>query len=94
MQNQLKLVTAVFLTIESILLFSCTKSNSSETVYSIDENNAKIEWKGSASDHYHVGSFTASGKIVTGTNGEIITGDFTIPIASIDNYDLEGSVKN
>jgi polyisoprenoid-binding protein YceI len=51
-----------------------------------------VEWKGSAKDHFYVGSFdleenlTAVGATVTG-------GDFTIPISSITDDDLPDPLR-
>lgn len=74
-------------------LTSCEKENKKETKYHVNEATSKVGWKGSASDHFHVGHFGLKGSVITNANGVIKNGDFLIPIASIENYDLPAEVK-
>ena len=73
---------------------SCVKESKNETKYLVNEASSKIEWKGSAPDHFHLGKFNVKGSVITKPNGVIKAGDFIIPIASIDNYDLPDPVKH
>ena len=61
--------------------------------YKVDENASVITWKGSAPTHFHKGSFKVSGSLLTNGDDRVTGGDFTIPIASIDNEDLSGPPK-
>ncbi|WP_207532660.1 YceI family protein [Desertivirga arenae] len=70
------------------LLLSCQKDENATTTYSVKEDASKVEWKGSATDHFHVGSFGVKGDLKTDGKGVLSAGDFRIPIASIKNYDL------
>ncbi|WP_374163177.1 YceI family protein [Arcticibacter sp. MXS-1] len=70
------------------LLASCQKDENKTTIYSVKEDASKVEWKGSATDHFHVGSFDVKGDLKTDEKGVLRAGDFRIPIASIKNYDL------
>jgi polyisoprenoid-binding protein YceI len=72
---------------------SCVKESNNETKYLVNEASSKVEWKGSAPDHFHLGRFSVKGSVVTKPNGVIKAGDLVIPIASIDNYDLPDEVK-
>lgn len=59
----------------------------------VNESSSKIEWKGMAKDHFHVGSFGVKGSLRTDKKGTITAGDFIIPIASIEDYDLKDPVR-
>lgn len=76
-----------------LILTSCEKDSKKTEVYQVDEQASKIEWKGSAPDHFHVGSFKVTGEFKVKSNGEVKFGDFTIPISSIENFDLQEPVK-
>ncbi len=56
--------------------------------YQLNEELSTIEWKGSGPDHFHIGAFKAKGNLRTDGIGNISNGEFTIPIASITNFDL------
>jgi len=72
-------------------MLACKKTHQASN-YEINSTTSKIEWKGSATDHFHVGSFDLSGNLtVAGT--AVKSGDFTIPISSIANYDLPDPVR-
>ncbi|MFT3747052.1 MAG: YceI family protein [Agriterribacter sp.] len=75
-----------------VSFIACTQKDSSEPVqYKVDESTSVIEWKGSAPTHFHTGAFKVSGILTTDKKGKITGGDFSIPIASISNFDLEGA---
>lgn len=70
---------------------ACTQKESSAPLrYKVDESASVIEWKGSAPTHFHTGSFKVSGTLIADKKGKISGGDFSIPIASIINFDLQG----
>lgn len=72
----------------------CTKKNENPpAVYVVDEAGSAIEWKGAAPDHYHVGAFSVSGNMHADANGNITTGKFNIPVASIKNFDLPDTIR-
>lgn len=73
-------------------LTSCQKGHQNETTYQVNDATSKAEWKGSAPDHFHVGSFKVTGSLTT-AHGTVKEGDFVIPIASIEDYDLPEPVK-
>lgn len=75
------------------LITGCKQVETSDLVFKVDEAASKIEWKGSATDHFHVGSFDVRGGIDAGPNGRIKGGEFTIPVASIVDYDLPDPVR-
>ncbi|MBX3254867.1 MAG: YceI family protein [Chitinophagaceae bacterium] len=58
-----------------------------------DEGRSAVEWKGSAPTHFHEGAFKVSGNLHTNGKGSITGGDFTIPIASISNFDLTNEAE-
>ena len=82
-----------FSTLMLILQASCKKDSREAASYTIDEDASKIEWKGSAPDHFHTGAFSVKGYFKTDKNGQITGGDFIIPITSIRNYDLPDDQK-
>lgn len=63
------------------------------TSFKIDEERSAVEWKGSAPTHFHRGAFNVSGDLQTDGKNKITGGDFTIPIASISNFDLTDPVE-
>lgn len=70
-------------------LAACSHKESNGTVeMKADEGRSAIAWKGSAPTHFHVGAFKVSGSLRTNGKGKITGGDFSIPIASISNFDL------
>ncbi|WP_285056578.1 YceI family protein [Pedobacter ginsengisoli] len=71
---------------------ACSKDNNDKAHFSIDRNTSLLEWKGSATDHFHTGAFRVYGEAIA-ANGIVTGGTFTIPIASISNYDLPDSLK-
>lgn len=72
---------------------SCEKNKTEKHVYKVNESVSRAEWKGSAPHHFHLGGFKVTGSLTTNKNGVINGGEFTIPIASIENYDLPDTVK-
>lgn len=77
-----------------LAIFACkTKEEEVIQTYKVEGQQSKIEWKGSAPTHFHTGSFSVSGELHADSNGNIQDGRFTIPIASIQNYDLPDEVK-
>src|SRR5215217_5222127 len=75
------------------VLASCKKSDTKTTTYDVNSAISVAKWKGSALDHFHVGSFNVSGTLRSNGNGIIKEGSFVIPIASIENFDLQDPVK-
>lgn len=80
----------------SILLLLAACSGKDEAIaqkFKVDESVSVAEWKGSAPTHFHKGSFKVTGDFVTNGTKKLTGGNFTIPIASIENFDLEGVPK-
>jgi len=75
------------------VLASCQKNRNESTTYAVNNTTSVAEWKGAAPDHFHIGSFNVTGTINSKGNGQIKSGDFVIPIASIKNFDLPDEVK-
>ncbi len=77
-------------------LFSCNKKDkpADPSAYKVDATASKAEWRGEATDHFHVGSFTVMGNLTATPKGEIKEGNFVIPIASIEDYDLQDPIKS
>ncbi|WP_199118603.1 YceI family protein [Pedobacter sp. ASV28] len=88
-----KLKTIILLISLSLAFTACQQINKQEiATYQINSKTSAIEWKGSAPHHFHSGSFDAMGEIVM-ENDTIKGGDFSIPIASITNYELPAEPK-
>jgi polyisoprenoid-binding protein YceI len=79
--------SSIILTLFMIAVTACKKSDPPTAIYQVNNTTSKIGWKGSATDHFHVGAFDVNGTINT-TGGVVKGGDFTIPILSIVDYDL------
>ncbi|MBX2922968.1 MAG: YceI family protein [Chitinophagaceae bacterium] len=77
-----------------IIASACSRKNENLlSTYIVDESHSVIGWKGAAPDHFHEGSFSLWGKIHGDSNGNIKDGKFSIPIASIKNFDLPDTIK-
>jgi len=74
-------------------LLSCKESNIKGIAYQVDEAVSEAAWKGSARDHFHIGSFKVTGSLTTKTDGIVNSGDFIIPISSIQDYDLTDPIR-
>ncbi|MCF3108226.1 YceI family protein [Niabella sp. CC-SYL272] len=75
-------------------LFSCARNGAGiSTTFEVDAATSSIEWKGSAPDHFHTGAFNVTGSLTANRHGQIKSGTFRIPIASIRNFDLEEPLK-
>lgn len=85
-----KLIAIVTL---GIAIMSCEKNKNEKVTYRVNETTSKAEWKGSAPTHSHVGSFKVTGTLKADKKGLIAGGEFVVPIASIDNYDLPDTIK-
>lgn len=73
---------------------SCKKENTNKaTTYTVNDATSRAEWKGSATDHFHIGSFKVTGEVMTSSKGVVNDGYFLIPIASIEDFDLTDPTK-
>lgn len=77
----------------ALMLIACKKAPIGEDQFKVDTAESIVGWKGFATDHFHIGSFDVSGDLSVDKNGRVISGNFSIPIASIDNFDLEGEIR-
>lgn len=85
-----KLLSIAFI---AAILTSCQNKNQNNLSFKVNEAASKAEWKGSAPDHFHVGSFRVTGTLAANSEGLVKSGDFVIPIASIQDFDLKDPVK-
>jgi polyisoprenoid-binding protein YceI len=77
----------------AFLLGSCKKNEEAQTNrYALDATS-RAEWKGYKPDGHHAGSFAVTSQNLVAENGTLKSGDFVIPIATIDNFDLPVDVK-
>ncbi|MDF2381528.1 YceI family protein [Nostoc ellipsosporum NOK] len=72
---------------------ACNKKDDKDTSYKLDATTSKAYWKGSAPDHHHTGSLQVNGRFTMDENGMINGGSFTMPISSIENFDLQDPEK-
>lgn len=61
--------------------------------YALDANQSLIEWSGASPNTSHQGSFALSSQGILVLDSMISGGSFSIPIASIKNFDLPKLVK-
>jgi polyisoprenoid-binding protein YceI len=90
-QDQMKKLLSM--AILAAALASCQNKTTKNENFSVNGATSKAEWKGSAPDHFHVGSFQVTGSLATNPDGQIKSGDFVIPIASIQDFDLKDPIK-
>lgn len=86
-------VYACLLLIIGLIVGGCSMKNHESYNFKLNEESSQILWKGSAADHFHTGSFKISGEFAAFEDGLIKSGHFNIPIASIENFDLVGPVR-
>ena len=68
-----------------------------QTSYSVDVAKSKVDWAGSAGDHYHVGSLALKAGEIAVDNGKITGGKFTLDLTSIKSdagERLDGHLKS
>jgi polyisoprenoid-binding protein YceI len=84
-----------FLSIATLvtLMASCEKNKDTVTTYEVNHTNSVAEWEGHAPDHSNSGSFDVKGSFTANSKGNIKSGSFVIPIASIKNFNLPDEVK-
>jgi polyisoprenoid-binding protein YceI len=78
----------------AFLLASCEKHEAAARAgrYALD-STSRAEWKGYKPDGHHAGSFAVTGQNLVAENGKLKSGEFVIPIATIENFDLPAEVK-
>ncbi len=96
----------VFLAIVSVALISGIYSFVPKTApvaagdaYTVDAAKSRVDWYGTAKDHYHPGYFPLKGGQVTVDGGKITGGKFIIDLANLKVTDgagekLEGHLKS
>lgn len=83
-----------FLVLSAISSFTgCEDELVISNTYSLEEEHSTVEWKGYSPNVFHDGSFSVNSDDLKVVNGNITGGTFTIPIVSIQNFDLPEAVK-
>ena len=77
----------------TFLLGSCKKNDDVQANRYALDTNSRAEWKGYKPDGHHTGSFLVTSQNLVAENGKLKSGDFVIPIATIENFDLPIEVK-
>ncbi|OJW39585.1 MAG: hypothetical protein BGO56_01835 [Sphingobacteriales bacterium 48-107] len=90
-KGKMKRITGMALLL--LTMMACNKKDDKDTSYKLDATTSKAYWKGSAPDHHHTGSLQVKGDFTIDENGMINGGSFTMPISSIENFDLQGPEK-
>lgn len=67
--------------------------NAARQSFALVAENSQVEWWGSGPGASHHGSFAVTGQDIEVVNGKVKEGSFTIPIASIKNFDLPDHIK-
>ncbi|NEM99141.1 YceI family protein [Pontibacter burrus] len=76
-----------------LCLTSCEDEELSKSTYALQESASVVKWKGYSPVLYHDGSFQIQSQDIKVVDGRITSGTFTIPIATIENFDLPDEVK-
>lgn len=77
----------------AINLVGCEQEDINSNSYILKEESSSIVWKGYSPVLFHDGSFSVKGENIQVVDGVLKSGTFTIPIASIENFDLPDEVK-
>lgn len=91
-----KLLMATALLVASAGVFSFTKF---ADTFTVDTAKSKVEWSGSAADHYHPGTVAIKSGTVMVDNGKITGGKFVMDLTTIKSTDgtgdrLDGHLKS
>lgn len=78
-----------YLSVLVLLLATACSKDKDNVKFKVDEAQSTVKWKGSAPTHFHEGAFKVSGNVEVNDKNKVIAGNFTIPIASITNFDIE-----
>ncbi len=89
----LKTLFSLTLLSATFLLGGCKKTDEVQVNQYILDSTSLAEWKGYKKDGQHTGSFSVTGQNLVAVRGQLKSGDFVIPIASIKNFDLPAQVK-
>lgn len=89
----LKAMLSLTLLAATCLLGSCKKSDDLQVNQYVLDTTSRAEWKGYKPDGHHTGSFSVRSEHLVARNDKLKSGDFVIPIASIENFDLPAEVK-
>lgn len=87
----MKTIRSITILAATVILLAACQSKNNQFV--VNDAVSKAEWKGTAPDHFHVGSFKVTGAFTTDEHGAVNNGSFTIPILSIADFDLPNNVK-
>lgn len=85
--------TLLFLLLFSIFFTACDSDDDSVAAYTLNQDASSIEWHGAGPAAEHRGAFTVKEETLRVENQKITQGTFTIPIASITNFDLPAEIK-
>ncbi|MFD3002784.1 YceI family protein [Pontibacter toksunensis] len=77
----------------ALSLSSCEDEAVTNSTYALEEEHSTVEWKGHSPNLYHDGSFSVKSQDIKVVDGKIKSGTFTIPIVSIQNFDLPEEMK-
>ncbi len=77
----------------SSLFFSSLTKESIKYNYALDTEKSVVEWSGSSPKVTHQGSFEVTCEGIEVVDGQVKSGTFVIPIASIKNFDLPKAIK-
>lgn len=67
--------------------------NAARKIFALDADRSVVEWWGHSPNATHHGSFAVTSENIEVVNGKVKQGSFSIPIASIQNFDLPDNVK-
>jgi polyisoprenoid-binding protein YceI len=89
----MKTTFATALLAASLLAGGCKKDHDVKLNRYTLEPASEVEWRGYKKDGQHHGAFSVTGQDLLVENGTLKSGSFTIPIASITNFDLPADMK-
>lgn len=79
----------VALTIVGGLIWSCSKEDNVQVMYSLDSDVSVAEWKGyHGDDTYNRGTIAVKSSSLYVENGTVSSGDFRMPLISLVNFNL------
>ncbi|PKV75995.1 YceI family protein [Pontibacter ramchanderi] len=88
-----KVMLAACVLFSALSLTSCEDEELSKSTFALEESNSKVIWKGYSPALYHDGSFRVQSQDIQVVDGQVTSGTFTVPIATIANFDLPDEVK-
>ncbi|MBC5991941.1 YceI family protein [Pontibacter cellulosilyticus] len=88
-----KVILSACVLFSAFCFTSCEEEEVDKSTFALQESSSVVKWKGYSPGLFHDGSFQVQSQDIQVEDGKVSAGTFTIPIATIENFDLPAEVK-